>query len=264
MKLQGRTVLITGGTSGIGLELARRLLERGNTVAVTGRDRRKLDEAKQALPALHIFESDVTDPASIAALHGRVLAALPALDVLINNAGIMRNLDLNEPRELADVTREVDVMLRGPIQMTQQFLPQLSARGDALIVNVTSGLAFIPFTISPVYSAAKAGLHAFTQCLRAQLRGRGVQVVELAPPGTETPLLRGEFEREMKGQKAMAVTVLVDKALAGIERGKTEIRPGLANVLKVMSRVAPNLMFSQLTRMSRPKAAPKQIGSGPA
>jgi len=264
MKLQGRTVLITGGTSGIGLELARRLIERGNTVAVSGRERRKLDEARRTLPNLHVFESDVADPRAIASLHARVLGELPALDVLVNNAGIMRNLDLNQPHELTDVTSEIDILLRGPIQMTQQFLPHLRSRGDALIVNVSSGLAFIPFAISPVYSAAKAGLHAFTQCLRVQLAGTGVRVVELAPPGTETPLFRGEFEREMKGQKGMDVKVLVEKAIAGIEAGKTEIRPGLANVLKTMSRLAPGLMFKQITKMSRPQASPKQLKGGGA
>src|SRR5438309_1289264 len=97
MRLKGKTILITGGTSGIGLELARRLIERGNTVAVTGRERRKLDEARRALPELHTFESDVSDPLAIASLHARVLVELPTLDVLVNNAGIMRNLDLNEP-----------------------------------------------------------------------------------------------------------------------------------------------------------------------
>jgi uncharacterized oxidoreductase len=262
MKLHGRTVLITGGTSGIGLELARRLLERGNTVAVTGRDRRRIDQARQALPELHVFESDVGDPAAIAALYPHALAELPDLDVLVNNAGIMRNLDLNEPRDIVDATREIDVLLRGPIQMTQQFLPHLLSRPEALIVNVSSGLAFIPFAISPVYSAAKAGLHAFTRCLRVQLAGTSVRVVELAPPGTETPLFRAEFEREMKGQKAMDVKALVDKALAGIEGGKTEIRPGLANVLNTMSRLAPHFMFNQLTKMSRPRGTAKQLEAG--
>lgn len=253
MKLRGKTILITGGTSGIGLEMARQLLERGNTVAVTGRDPRKLELARRALPGLKVFESDVSDPIAITGLYTRVLAELPTLDVLVNNAGIMRNLDLNQPRELTDVTREIDVLLRGPIQMTQQFLPRLRARGEALIVNVSSGLAFIPFAISPVYSAAKAGLHAFSQCLRVQLEGTGVRVVELAPPGTETPLFRAEFAEEMKGRAGMDVKVLVENALAGIERGKTELRPGLANVLKTMSRVAPQFMFNQLANVGRPR-----------
>ncbi len=139
--------------------------------------------------------------------------------------------------------------------MVQQFLPHLKTRKGALIVNVSSGLAFVPLPISPVYSATKAALHSFTQSLRMQLAGSGVTVVELAPPGVETPLFRGEFEEEMKGQKAMDVGVLVGHAIAGIEAGKLEIRPGLSNVLKTMSRVAPQFMLGQLAKMSKPKAA---------
>ncbi len=116
-------------------------------------------------------------------------------------------------------------------------------------MNVSSGLAFVPFPLSPVYSAAKAGLHAYTQCLRVQLKGSSVTVVELAPPGVETKLFRGEFEKELKGQKGMPAGVLVTKALAGIEAGKTEVRPGLSNVLYTLSRVAPALPFGQMAKM---------------
>lgn len=259
MKITNRSILITGGANGIGLELASRLLAQGNRVAITGRSRERLSEAQRKLPALRVFQSDVADPEAIERLYTQVLAELPDLSVLVNNAGVMRNLDLNQPRELLDVTLELDVLLRGPIQMTQQFLPQLKAQPDALIVNVTSALAFIPLAVSPVYSAAKAGLHAFTQCLRAQLAGTSIRVVELAPPGTDTQLFWGEFENEMKGQKPMPVTALVDQAVAGLEGGKAEIRVGLAKVLRAMSRLAPDFMFHQLTKMSRPKPAPKEL-----
>jgi short-subunit dehydrogenase involved in D-alanine esterification of teichoic acids len=104
-----RTVLITGGTSGIGLELARQLHKRGNTVIVTGRDREKLDAANRALSGVHTFKSDVSDPGAIAALHDSVLAQFPTLDTLVNNAGIMRNLNLNQDRDLNDVTREIEI-----------------------------------------------------------------------------------------------------------------------------------------------------------
>ncbi|WP_425148691.1 SDR family oxidoreductase [Deinococcus sp.] len=253
MKLNRKTILLTGGTSGIGLELARQLLARDNTVIVTGRDQARLDAAARALPGLQTVRSDVSDPAAIAELHGQVLAQFPALDTLINNAGIMRNLDLQQGRDLSDLTREIETNLSGPLRMIQQFLPHLKARPGALIVNVSSGLAFIPFPVSPVYSAAKAGLHAYTQALRIQLEGTGVTVVELAPPGTETPLFRGEFERETRGQKAMDVQVLVRAAISGIEAGRLEIRPGLSNVLSVMSRVAPRFMLRQLSNASKPK-----------
>ena len=175
--------------------------------------------------------------------------SLPTCDVLINNAGIMRNLDVNTPHALTDVTQEIDVALRGPIQMIQAFLPLLKGRPEALIVNVSSGLAFVPFPLSPAYRAANAGLHAYTRCLRVQLKSSRVAVVELAPPGTETKLFREEFQAEMKGQKAMPVKTLVDQAIAGIENGKTEIRPGLSNVLYLLSRLAPGIPFGQMAKM---------------
>jgi uncharacterized oxidoreductase len=253
MKLEQKTVLITGGTSGIGLQMAWQLLQRDNTVIVTGRDRQKLDAAKQICPNIHTFESDVSDPAAISALSDRVLAQFPALDMLVNNAGIMRNLNLNEDRDLNDVTHEIDINLSGTVRMVQQFLPHLRTRPDALIVNVSSGLAFIPLPISPVYCATKAAIHSYTQSLRIQLDDTSITVVELAPPGTETPLFRGEFEAEMKGQKGMDVTILVKQTLAGIEAGKLEIRPGLSNVLKIMSRIAPQFMLKQMANMGKPK-----------
>ncbi len=251
MKLKHRTVLITGGTSGIGMELARQLLARGNTVIVTGRDQTRLDATGRALPGVHAIRSDAGDPDAMDALHEDVLARFPTLDTLVNNAGIMRNLKLVDGSGLQDVTREIVSNLCGPVQMIQRFLPHLLTRPDALIVNVSSGLAFLPLPAAPVYCAAKAGLHSFTQSLRVQLEGTGVVVVELAPPGTETPLFRGEFEREMRGEKAMDPRVLVGRAIAGIETGRLEIRPGVANVLKVMSRVAPGFMLRQMTRLSR-------------
>ena len=253
MKLSQRTILITGGTSGIGLELAKQLLARGNTVVVTGRDQEKLDAARRAVPGVHTVQSDVSDPAAITALHTRVVAEFPALDTLVNNAGIMRNLSLHQNRDLADVTREIETNLCGPVRMVQQFLPHLKTRSGALIVNVSSGLAFVPMLAAPVYSATKAALHSFSQSLRGQLADTGVTVVELAPPGVETPLFRTEFEAETKGQKAMPVSELAQKAIAGIEAGKLEVRPGQSNMLKLLSRLAPDFAFKTLTRLTKPK-----------
>ena len=251
MELEGRTILITGGTSGIGFELAKQLIARRNVIIITGRDQRRLKEAESALPGIHTMQSDASKPDDIRALLQRVKAEFSQCDTLINNAGIMRNLNVNKLRSLTDVTREIDVNLNGPVQMVQQFLPHLKTRPNALIVNVSSGLAYIPFPLSPVYSASKAGLHAFTRCLRVQLKGSDVTVVELAPPQVDTPLTGGEFDAEMKGQKGMAADVLVRKAIAGIEAGKTEIRPGLSNVLYLMSRLVPSLPFGQMAKLVR-------------
>lgn len=255
MKLANKTILITGGTSGIGFELARQLLARGNTVIVTGRDQAKLEATARALTGVHIVQSDVSDPAAIARLHATVLAQFPRLDMLINNAGIMRNLDLNQPRGLDDVTREIDTNLGGPVRMIQQFLPHLKTRPDAAIVNVSSGLAFVPMPISAVYCATKAAMHSFSLSLRVQLRGSSVSVFELAPPLVDTPLYRDEFAEEAKKTKGMDAGLLARKAIAGIEADRYEIRPGLSNVLQWMSRIAPQFMLGQLAKLGKAGAA---------
>jgi uncharacterized oxidoreductase len=248
-----RTILVTGGTSGIGLELARQLMARGNTVIVTGRDSDRLKAAQRTVPGLHVFQSDVSDPTSIEWLYETVSGQFPALNTLVNNAGTMRNIRLDGRHQLDELTAEVDGNLKGPMWMVQAFLPLLLRQKDSLIVNVSSGLAFVPFPAAPIYSASKAALHAYTQCLRAQLADTCVSVVELAPPGTETPLFRGEFAEEMKGEKGMHVSVLARRAIAGIEAGKAEIRPGVSNVLKIASRVAPHFMFRQMVKLGRPR-----------
>lgn len=120
--------------------------------------------------------------------------------------------------------------------MVQCFLPHLLAQPEAAIVNVSSGLAFVPFPPAPIYSAAEAGLHAYTQVLRVQLRNTRITVVELAPPGTDTPLYHGEFAQEVASTKPMPLNVLADRAIAALAAGKVEIRPGLRDVLKFMSR----------------------------
>ena len=253
MKLRNRTILITGGTSGMGLELARHLLEpdRHNTVIVTGRSDAKLESAKRALPGVHTFRSDVGDPAAIASLRDRVVGEFPELDTLINNAGIMRVQKFNQDQEMEDITREIEVCFSGPVRMVHQFMPHLKTRKGALLINVSSGAALIPFPISPVYSAAKAAIHSFTESLRVQMKFTGVTVVELIPPGVETPLFRNEqFTKEMKVPKGMEARVFARKAIAGIEAGKVEIRPGLANVLKIMSRMAPGFMLNQMGKMT--------------
>ncbi len=251
MNLRRKTILITGGTSGIGHELARQLLARENVVLLTGRDPAKLEATRRTLPGAHLFTSDVSDPQSIAALHQSVLEQFPALDVLINNAGVMRNLDLNAPRELKDLTREIEINLCGPMWMTQQFLPHLKTRPEAAIVNVSSGLAFVPLPSSPVYCATKAALHSYSQSLRVQLAGTRVAVIELAPPAVDTPLIRGKFPGIVKSMQGMEVEILVGRVLQAIEAGKLEIRPGLSNLLKVMSRVAPGFILGRMARLAQ-------------
>ena len=253
MKMSGNTILITGGTSGIGFELATQL-QLGNTVLVTGRDRQSLEQAQRRLPGIYTFQSDVSDAKAIPVLFHAVIDKFPGLNVLINNAGIMRKINLLETAQdtenwLEDISREIDTDLTGTVRMVTQFLPHLKAQKNAAIVNVSSGLAFVPFPIAPIYCAAKAGVHSFTQSLRVQLKNTRIKVFELAPPVTETPLLAGNFHfDEVKGVHPMNVGKMVEDTIRGLRKNHLEIRPGRSNLLKLMSRVAPDFILNRLSK----------------
>jgi uncharacterized oxidoreductase len=249
MKIKGNTILITGGTSGIGLELTKQLLEFGNDVIITGRDQAKLDGIKAQLPKVNVIKSDVSDPKAITLLYENVVKNFPGLNILINNAGIMRKINMHDQLvDLEDITREIETNLNGPIRMVKQFLGHLKGKKEAAILNVSSGLAFVPLPISPIYCATKAAIHSFTLSLRAQLKNTNVKVFELAPPATQTALL-GHFDAEdLKGTSIMNVTKMVECAVKGIESNVLEIRPGQSNVLKLMSRVAPQFILNQMSK----------------
>lgn len=240
MRLTGNTILITGGTSGIGYELAVQLSGLGNTVIITGRDQSKLDNIRREHPDLIALQSDVSDPVAIAQLQNRVTREYPKLNMLVNNAGVMRKINLQDRgADLEDLSREIDINLTGPVRMVKQFLPHLRAQPASAIVNVSSGIAFVPFPISPIYSATKAGVHAFTKALRVQLKNTNIRVFELAPPSTQTALQDAFSATDVKASANMAVKVLAKKAIEGLRRDRLEIRPGTSNVLNWMSRIAP-------------------------
>lgn len=248
MELHHQTILITGGTSGLGREFARQLLALGNTVLITGRDQAKLDQTKRELPLVHTFQSDVSDPAAIEQLYAQVVAQFPALDVLLNNAGEMRKLDLQDPAlDLRDVTREIDTNLAGPIRMVQQFLPHLLARPSAAILNVTSGLALTPYPLAPVYGATKAGLRSYTKALRVQLQNTHVRVFELVAPGAKTPL-NDQFAGDVAEKDLMAPAKLIAQAIKGMQSDTWEVYPGMATALRYLSRLAPGLLLKQLSK----------------
>lgn len=250
MKLSGNTVLITGGTSGIGYEFAAQLIKRGNSVIVTGRDQIKLEQAQRNLAGLHIFRSDVSDAKAIPLLFKAVVEKFPALNVLINSAGIMRKIDLLRQNDgTDDVEREIETNLVGTVRMVTRFLPQLRSQEHAAIVNVSSGLAFVPLPIAPIYCAAKAGVHSFTQSLRVQLRGTPILVFELAPPMTRTPLFTRDIQlKDVKGIPMMDPSKMVSEAIRGMEKDRLEIRPGLSNFLYLMSRIAPEFALRRLSK----------------
>src|SRR2546423_1439359 len=169
MKLTGRTILITGGSAGIGLAFALKFLELGNEVIVTGRRQAVLDKVKAKHPKIHTIQSDAGDPAQIAALAARVKAQFPKLDVLMNNAGVMLCKNLKSPAaDLAGLMTEMNINVGGVIGTASSFIDPLTANRGT-VITVSSGLAFVPLPAAPIYSASKAAIHSYTQSLRFQL-----------------------------------------------------------------------------------------------
>ena len=195
MKRTGNTILITGGGSGIGQALAHRFHDLGNTVIIAGRQQDALDQAIAGRPNMHGVTVDIDDATAITAFAASVIARFPALNVLVNNAGIMRTETLDVARDLSDAEATITTNLLGPIRLTNALVDHLVSRGDATIVNVTSGLSFVPLITTPTYSATKAALHSYTMSLRAALNGK-VEVVELAPPAVQTELTPGQSTRD--------------------------------------------------------------------
>ena len=249
MKLTQNTILITGGTSGIGFELAKQLTERGNEIIVTGRDPAKLERTKKLLPKIHTIQSDVCDPSAIEALFSKVTKDFPALNILINNAGIMREINIQANADnLTALTSEIETNLMGPIRMATRFIGFLKQKPSAAIMNVSSGLAFVPLPTSPIYCATKAGMHSYTQSLRVQLKKTNIKVFELAPPATKTELLASFDQADMKGISIMSVEAMVAAAVKGMEADCFEIRPGQSNQLRFMSRLAPQFILNQMSK----------------
>lgn len=195
MKTTGNTMLVTGGGSGIGREIARRFHDLGNRVIVAGRTAATLEETIAGRPDMHALTFDASDAASIAAFAREALSRFPDINVLVNNAGIMRSEDLTraDAGQVAEQTFVTNVL--GPIRLVGALVEHLAARPGAAIVNTTSGLAFVPLVGAPSYSASKAALHSWTVSLREQLRGK-VEVIELAPPAVRTELTPGQSARE--------------------------------------------------------------------
>ncbi len=251
MDLRNNTILITGGTSGLGYEFARTLLALGNTVLITGRNQQKLDQTAKELQGIHTFQSDVSDLDAIIALHAQISTQFPALNILINNAGEMRKLSLHDTlATLPDICREIEVNLMGPIRMIQQFLPHLKEQQTAAILNVTSGLALVPFPIAPIYGATKSGMHSYTQSLRVQLKHTSVKVFELVAPAANTPL-NDQFaiEEGFDSKMMMDPVALIAEAMKGLEHDSFEIYPGLAKMIRIMSRLAPSLLIRQMSKV---------------
>lgn len=218
MNITGNTILITGGGTGIGRALAEALHARGNQIIITGRREAPLKAVADANPGMAWAALDVADPAAIRAFAAQIVKDHPALNVVINNAGIMQVEDLTaEPFDLDVVDATVTTNLLGPIRLTAALLPHLRARPAATVMTVTSGLAFIPLAATPTYNATKAAIHSWTISLRHQLRDTPIEVLELAPPAVATDLMPGHAENP----NSMPLADYTSEVIGLIERGDT-------------------------------------------
>jgi len=208
MQTSGNTILITGATSGIGLGLALRWHDAGNTVVVAGRRKNRLDQIVAEHPGIEAVQLDVTDPQSIAACFTDVTARFPQLNVVVNNAGIMVPEDLLDPASLATAEAVITTNLVGLIRVTSAFVPFLAGRDDATIVNTSSGLAFVPLAMTPTYCATKAAVHSLSQSQRIQFVPHGIEVIELIPPAVQTDLMG-----QTNSERAMPLGEFLDEVM---------------------------------------------------
>ncbi|MCV0333803.1 SDR family oxidoreductase [Microbacterium sp.] len=214
MNTSGNTIFIPGATSGIGLALALRMHDRGNTVIVGGRREDRLAAIATAHPGIHTIRIDTADARSIEAAARAVLAEHPDLNVLITMAGVMRAEDWTTPSGfLATAEETVTTNVLGPIRLIAAFIEHLRAQPDATIMTVSSGLAFAPLRVTPTYNASKAAIHMLSESLRLQLERSSVSVLELEPPAVRTPLMPGHEENE----SAMPLDEFIDEVMMLIE-----------------------------------------------
>ena len=240
MKRSGNTVLITGGSAGIGLALAETFLNEGNEVIICGRTRATLDEVQKRFPRINIIVADVSLQAGRETIAAEIANRFPRLNVLVNNAGIYSITDFKEPNYISVLEAEISTNLVAPIALIHQLFNVLERQADATIINVTSGYVFIPSAQSSSYSATKSGLRSITQGLRFNLRDSSIRVVEVIPPAVDTEMNRG------KQISKMTPSIFAKQVFKGLVNNKHEIVIGVSKVGKVLSRIAPNYGFKKM------------------
>jgi len=232
MNITGNTILITGGTSGIGLAFAEEFLKEGNKVIITGRREDKLNDIKNRLPQIITKISDVADAAQRIELAAWIGENHPETNILINNAGIQLITDFSKGIDLSRIGSEIETNFTAPVHLASLFVPLLSGKQNAAIMNVTSGLAFVPIAFMAIYCATKAAMHSVTMSLRYQLKQTGIKVFEIIPPSVDTEL--GHDRREDKSQShgGIPVSEFIEGAMAAIKNDEYEAAIGQSTGLR--------------------------------
>lgn len=251
MQITKNTILITGGSTGIGLAIAEAFINADNEVIICGRREGKLLEAKQRFPQLHTRVCDIGNRAERDALYRWTTSEFPQINLLVNNAGIQKEIDfLTGASGLYDTESEIEINLTANIHLCSLFIPHfLHQQQECAIVNITSGLAFVPLKIVPVYCATKAGLHSFSMSLRSQLAQTNVRVFEVAPPIVKTELHR-EAKARKQSERGIAPSVVAEAILRAIKANRYETTVGQAGVLKGAARIAPQFFHNLLNRIA--------------
>lgn len=255
MELHGKTVLVTGGASGIGLAMAQAFSELGNRVLICGRNPEKLAQAERINPEFRVFRCDVTQSDQVGTMFEAIADQHADLSILVNNAGIAFPSDfLVDEEVLLKSQRMVETNLLGTFRVTKAALPLLLRNNGAAIVTVSSAVAIVPLPATAIYSATKAALHSFSVSLRYQLRATRVRVFEVMPPTVDT-----EMGREIGGGR-LSPREVARAVVAGIQRNTYEIRMGPAKALYAAYRVSPGLAEYMLRRAT---SVPKTTGGQP-
>ena len=235
MKLTGNTVFITGGGSGIGRGLAEAFHKLGNQVIISGRRKAALEETVKANPGMDSIELDVEDTASIAAVAAELNAKYPKLNVLINNAGVMKMDQVEGVVDDAVLVSTLTTNVMGPIRLTSALIEQLKAQEDAAVIYVTSGLAFTPLAMAAVYNSTKAAIHSYALSQRYKLRGTKVKVLEIAPPYVQTEL---GGEQQLNDPRAMPLNEFIDETMKVLGTDSDEVLVERVKMLR--NNVGPN------------------------
>lgn len=249
MKINGNTVLITGGATGIGFALAEAFVREDNEVIICGRRENKLREAKSKLPQIHTKICDLSKGKERAALYNWIKSNNIDINILVNNAGIQRMVDFKKGIfNLAESENEIEINLTAPIHLSAYFIPDLLRQKESAIINVSSGLAFVPIAVMPIYCATKAAMHSFSVSIRHQLRNTSIKVFEVIPPMVDTELDKGARGERRQMDKGIPPAEVAKATLKALEENEYETAIGMAQNLRMGARNNPEKIFQSINQ----------------
>ena len=245
MKLTKNKILITGGSSGIGFELAKRFLQSDNKVLICGRSDKNLELAKKELPDLEVFQCDLSKYQSCQELAQWIQNHHPDCNMLINNAALVHTADfLSDENILDKANLEFQTNTIAPITLAKLLMPVIKQNVNPVLINVTTGLVYSPKATYPFYCATKAALHSFTQGLRFQMNGSGIKIIEAMFPAVDTPWHNGNPPKI-----AISVEKAVSEMMRGLEKDKKEIYIGKVKLIRMISRIAPGFALRKINSL---------------